>query len=70
MLNAEEQSKIAVWRQKSIDGTLTLEEMKEIVAVLRQGRRSAAAASESARRSRAKKEIPSADEMLRDLEGL
>jgi plasmid rolling circle replication initiator protein Rep len=63
----EIQSKIAVWRQKALDGTLTLEEMKEAVKLMREGRVSAASASDSSRRKTAKAEIKSADEMLDEL---
>ena len=70
MYTPEQQAKIAVWRQKAMEGTLSLEEQKEAVVMLRAGRRSAAAASEQARRSRARKEIPSAEEMLNELDGL
>ena len=49
---AELNSKIATWRQKAADGTLSLEEMKEAIQALRGGRVSAAVASE---KSKAKK---------------
>lgn len=69
-MTAEQQSQIAVWRQKAAEGTLTIEEMREIVVLLRASRRTAAAASEQARRTRAKAAIPSADDLLSELEGL
>ena len=63
----EMQAKISIWRQKALEGTLSVEEMKEAILALRAGRVSAAHASESARRSKAKTEIPSADELLAEL---
>ena len=65
-VSAELQSKIASWRLKAAEGTLTLEEMKEGVAFLRAGRMSAALA---AVKSKTKKTAvaPSADDMLADL---
>ncbi len=58
---------IAIWRQKAIDGTLTLEETREAIAALRQGRNSAHYASDTARRAKAKVAIPSADDLLAEL---
>lgn len=66
----ELQSKIAIWRQKALDNTLTVEEMREAIAALRQGRVSAAYASEGARAKKAKVAIPSADDLLSEIEGL
>ncbi len=66
-MTPEIQAKIAIWRQKAIDNSLTLEEMKEAIALLRQGRVSAAASSESARRAKAKAAVPSADDLLSEL---
>lgn len=70
MVSAEMQSKIAVWRQKAVDGTLTLEEMKEAILFMRAGRASAAAASEQARRSKAKAAVKDADTLLAELTNL
>lgn len=68
----ELQAKIATWRIKAAEGTLTLEEMKEGIILLRAGRCTAAVAAQSAAktRKRAIAEIPSADDMLADLDGL
>lgn len=63
------QSKIALWRAKALDGTITIEELREAVAAMRQDRKSAAVASDKSRRARAKAEIPSADDMLGELGG-
>jgi hypothetical protein len=66
-MTPEINAKVAIWRQRAIDGTLTLEEMKEAILVLRGGRVSAAATSESSRRKKAKVEVPSADDLLNEL---
>jgi len=61
--------KLAEYRRKAADGTLTLDEMREAVKFMRQGRVSAAAASAN---SRAKKSAApvNADSLLAELEGL
>lgn len=63
-------TKIAIWRQKAADGTLTIEDCKEYVIVLRGGRRSAAEASEASRKTKARKVVKSAEEMLNELGSL
>lgn len=69
-VSAEVQTKIAIWRQKAADGTLTIDDCKEYVIVLRGGRRSAAEASEASRKTKARKVVKSAGEMLDELAGL
>jgi hypothetical protein len=69
-MTPETNAKIAIWRQKIFDGTISVEEMKEAILVLRAGRIAAAHASESARRTRAKVEVPSANDLLKEMEGL
>lgn len=61
MYSPELASKIALWQQKSAQGTMTQEEYREAIAALRQGR--LAAASQSA----AKKSKPSAKKSGDDL---
>lgn len=62
--------KLAIWRAKAADGTLTLDEMREAVALMRGDRKSgASAASSGTRRAKAKAEILSADDMLSELGG-
>lgn len=64
-------NQIAVWRQKSTDGTITLEEMREAVKVLRAGRVSAITEAGVAKRASAKKSkgpVRSADDLLGDLD--
>ena len=64
----ETQQKIAVWRQKAQEGTLTLEEMRQAVEIMRGDRKNSAhAAASGARRAKAKAAIPSADDMLDEL---
>lgn len=72
LISPELQSKLAAWRIKALDGTLSLEEMKESVTYLRAGRLGAAQAAQktAATRKKAIAVIPSADDMLSDLEGL
>lgn len=67
---AELQAKIASWRLKAADGTLSLDEMREAIKYLRAGRVQAANASAASKRKAAIAVIPSADDMLSDLEGL
>jgi hypothetical protein len=67
----ELQSKIASWRLRAAEGTLTLDEMREAILHLRQGRVTAAAAAATTKRSAAKRSTaPSQDDMLGELEGL
>lgn len=66
-MSPELQSKIALWRQKAIQGTLTQDEMKEAILALRQDRVGAAAASAASKRSKAKAEIPDADDLLAEM---
>ena len=66
-MSPDVQAKLAVLRQKAIDGTLSLDEMKEAVVLMRGDRKAAAVVSDNSRRKRAKAEIKSADEMLDEL---
>lgn len=70
-ISPELQSNIAMWRRKSADGTITLDEMKAAIIAMRQGRKSAAeAAASSAKGSRKKAPARSADDMLSELGNL
>jgi len=64
------QIKFAEWRKRSAEGTLSLEEMKEAIALVRQGRMNASAAAASTKRTAAKKIIPNAEDLLGELEDL
>ena len=70
MTSPELTSKIALWRAKVIDNTITTEEMIEAVKALRGERLSAAQATSSARRTKAVKAIPNAADLLSELGGL
>jgi len=61
------QMKIAEWRRKAAEGTLALNEMKEAIVMLRQGRVAAANASAVAKRKVAAKMIPAAEDLLGEL---
>lgn len=62
------QSKISLWREKAAAGTMTIEEMKEAVILMRGGRFAAAqTASTQAKRKTAKAAIRPASELLGDL---
>lgn len=69
-VSLELQQKIAGWRARAAEGTLTLEEMKEAILHLRAGRVNAQNASAASKRKKAIAEIPSAADMLSDLENL
>lgn len=60
-------SKIAIWRQKAVLGTLSEEEMKEAILIMRADRRGAAIASDKSRKAKATTAIPSADDLLSEL---
>lgn len=66
----ELQAKIASWRAKAVDGTITKEEMQEAILLMREGRRGAAIASEKSaatRVTKAKAVVPTAEDMLKEL---
>lgn len=67
----ELQSKIAAWRLKAAEGTLTLDEMKEAIVHLRAGRLSAAVAASSAKKVSAtgakKTVISNSDDLLDEI---
>jgi len=66
-MSPELQSKISIWRQRAINGTLTQDEMKEAILALRQDRIGAAVASAASKRTKAKAEIPDADDLLAEM---
>ena len=70
LISPKLQSKITTWRLRAAEGTLELSEMKEAVALLRQGRLTAANASAASKRKKAIAEIPHADDMLSELDKL
>jgi hypothetical protein len=62
MYSPEIVQKIAEWRQKVLDNTITREEMQQAIVILREGR---AAAAEASKKSKSKK--IDADELLAGL---
>jgi len=73
--NPELLNQIAEWRRKSTDGTITLDEMREAIKVLRGNRIGAIASATSAKAKTSKSKasaIPakSADSLLSELDGL
>lgn len=70
-MTPELQLKVAEWRQKARDGVLTKEECREAIALLREGRQLASAASTSSksRKTTTKKSVDTAS-LLDELEGL
>ena len=69
MYSPEALTKIAVWRQKASDGTITDAELAEAVSILRD-ERYAASKSAASRRSAAKGQVHDAETLLSELEGL
>ena len=67
MLPPESQARIILLRQKATEGTLTLDEMREAVQLLRDGRVGAAIASARSKSKAAAKVIKTADELLDEL---
>lgn len=65
-MNLEVQEKIAIYRRKAADNTLTEEDMRDAIKILRAGRVSAATAAARSKTS-AKAAIPNADDMLAEL---
>ncbi len=65
--SAEVQAKIASIRQKMLDNSITKEELIHAVALMRGDRRKAAESSTTAKRAKAKKEIPNANDLLSEL---
>ena len=66
-MTPELQMKVAVWRQKALEGTLTETEMIEAIKYIREGRVSNAFTAETTKRKKAVKEIPSAADLLSEL---
>jgi hypothetical protein len=63
----EVQQKIAEWRRKVLDNTISREEMQQAIILLRQGRVAAAEAQKKSRSATPKKPTKSADELLSEL---
>lgn len=69
--SSEVQAKIARVRAKiEAKETVDIEEYKEVVAFIRQGRMASAATSDSAKRKKAIAAIPAADDLLDELNNI
>lgn len=64
------QSRIAILRQKCIDGTVTKEELIEALREMAQGRLAAVKASAASKKKAARAEVKPANEMLDELSEL
>jgi len=60
-------ARIAEWRAKALNNTLTVEDMREALRTMRGDRAGAAFASDASRRKKAKAEIPDAQSLLDEL---
>lgn len=69
-VSPELSSKITYWRSRSLEGTITIDEMKEAILALRQDRKSAAEASEASGSKRKKAPPKNVDDMLSELNSL
>jgi len=68
ILSPDSQTKIAEYRRKAANGTLSLEEMREAIRLLRGERMTASTtATASKRTAAAKAAIPSGDDLLNEL---
>lgn len=68
-MTPELNSKITIWRQKALEGTLSVDDLKSAIEALRGDRRGASVASEASRRGKAKVVVPSAEDLLAELGG-
>lgn len=69
-MTPEQRTRIEQFRQKAIEKTLTIEEMKEAVVLMRETRLTAQAANASSGKAKPKAPKKSAEDLLSELEGL
>jgi hypothetical protein len=69
-MSPELQSKIAHWRVKAVNGSMTPDDMREAIAALRADRVGAAVASATSKAGKVKAPPPDASSLLDELEGL
>ena len=69
-MSPELTAKVGIWRAKAADGRLTQAEMADAIIALRAGRVGAQIASDTSRRKKAVTAIPTADDLLGELEGM
>lgn len=67
MSSSELQSKMIVWRQQCIDGSITQADLTEAMRALRGERAAAAQATTAKRAKQAKAVVPSADDLLAEI---
>jgi hypothetical protein len=71
MYSPQDSARIQQLRAKALAGTITQEELREGLAVLRQGRVQAATTSEKSRAAKSAKSTPvNSDDLLNELGGL
>lgn len=70
MFSPELQSRIQLWRQKCQEGTMSREDYREAIALLREGRLAAAQSAASSRSAKGKKPPADGESLLGELEGL
>lgn len=68
MYSPELTNQISIWRQKAMDGSLTLDEMREAIRLMRAGRLSAIEAQRVSKRARPAPK--SAEELLGEISQL
>lgn len=69
-MSPELQSKIAHWRVKAVNGTMTPDDMREAITALRADRVGAAIASTTSKAGKVKAAAPDAGSLLDELENL
>lgn len=69
-MTPELNAKVAEWRRKEADGTITLEDMKEAIKWLAQGRTGAHIASTASRTKKIVTKVENSDDLFAELEGL
>lgn len=63
-------AKIAIWRQKTADNSMSQDDYREAIAAIRGDRKNAAVTSEQSKRKKAAAVIPDAKSLLGELGGL
>ena len=66
-ITPEMQSKLAIWRQKASEGTISIDEMRQAVRELRAGRQAAIQSASAAKKSSSKAPARSVDDLLGEL---
>jgi hypothetical protein len=69
-MTPETQAKIQMFRQKSREGTITTEELREALAIMREDRVGAQTTSTASRTKKAAKAAINSDDLLGELDSL